>query len=469
MRKLLVVTLLGLLLWVACASDEAAVINEDTVDEAATVDAGESGQSDVEETADSEVVETVAEAGTYLERAKAGEFEGGEVTVFGKWTEGEEENFVAALAPFEEATGIDVKYEGSAEFETLITVRVEGGDAPDVAGFPQPGLLAQFVRDGAVPDHAQFLDVDRLAEDYSDAWIDLATVNGQISGVFYRASTKSIVWYPQPEFEEAGYEIPETWDEMLALSDRIVAEQEVTPWCISMEHGGNTGWVATDWLEDVLLRTAPPEIYDQWVQHEIPFDHPEVKEAADIVADIWFNEEYVYGGTTGILTIWVGDTQTPMFEDPPQCWFHRQAGWIPDFWPEGTEPGVDSGFFYLPPIEEEYGQPVLGGGDVFAAFSDRPEVLALIEYLATADAAKGWIESGGFISPNRQVPLDWYGSYIDQAQAEILQNATTLRFDASDLMPAEVGAGTFWNGMVEWVSGQDIDTVLQNIEDSWPE
>ena len=360
-----------------------------------------------------------------------------------------------------------MQYEGSAEFETLITVRVEGGDAPDIAGFPQPGLLAQFVQEGAIPDHAQFLDVDKLQENYSEAWLNLATVDGQLSGVFYRASTKSIVWYPVAAFEEAGYEIPQTWDELIALSDQIVADGGV-PWCISIEHGGNTGWVATDWLEDILLRTAPPEVYDQWVTHEIPFNNPDVMEAAEIMSDVWFNPDYVYGGTTAILTIFVGDTQTPMFEDPPGCWMHRQAGWIPDFWPEGAEAGVDSSFFYLPPIEEEFGNPVLSAGDVFAAFNDRPETAAFIEYLASPESAQVWVEADGFISPNRGVPNDWYGNYVDRAQAEILQNATTLRFDASDLMPAEVGAGTFWSGMVDWIGSADTDTVFANIEESWP-
>lgn len=414
--------------------------------------------------------EPVAEepAGSFLEQAKAGDFTGSTVTVFGKWTEGEGEAFVAALEPFETATGIDVQYEGSSEFETLITVRVEGGNAPDIAGFPQPGLLAEFVRGGHVPDHANLVDVDLLNEQYSPAWIDLATVDGQLSGVFYRASTKSIVWYPVEAFAEAGYTIPTTWDELIALSDQIVADGG-TPWCVSMEHGGVTGWVATDWVEDVLLRTAEPEIYDQWVNHEIPFNHPAVQNAAEIVGEIWFNEEYVYGGTTGILTIWVGDTQTPMFDEAgPQCWMHRQAGWIPDFWPEGKVAGVDSSFFYLPPIDPAFGNPVLGGGDVFAAFNDRPETAALLQYLASAEGAEVWVKAGGFISPNRDVPAEWYGNYVDQAQADILQNATTLRFDASDLMPAEVGAGTFWTGMVDWVSGTDIETVLQNIEDSWP-
>ena len=406
---------------------------------------------------------------TAFERAMAGEFAGSTVTVFGKWTEAEGENFVAALAPFEEATGIDVLYEGSAEFETLITVRVEGGDAPDIAGFPQPGLMAEFVRSGAIPDHEPFFDMEQYLADYSEAWVNLATVDGQLSGVIYRGNTKSIVWYPVAAFEAAGYTAPESWDDLIALSDRIVSEQGVTPWCISMEHGGNTGWVATDWIEDVLLRTAPPEVYDQWVAHEIPFNAPEVVNAAKIVEQIFFNEDYVYGGTTGILTIWVGDTQTPMFEDPPACWFHKQAGWIPDFWPEGTAPGVDSSFFYFPPIDEAYGRPVLGAGDVFSAFNDRPETAALMQYLASPEGAQVWVERGGLISPNRRVPTDWYGTYVDTAQAEILQNATTLRFDASDMMPAEVGAGTFWAGMVDWVSGEkDIETVLAEIEANWP-
>ena len=405
--------------------------------------------------------------GNFLERAYNGEFSGATVTIFGKWTEAEGDNFVNTLAPFAERTGINIQYEGSSEFETLVTVRVEGGDAPDIAGFPQPGLMAQFVDAGQLVDLGAFINTDQLQADYSDAWIDLATVNGQLSGVFYRASTKSIVWYPVAAFEEAGYEIPQTWDELIALSDQIVADGG-TPWCISMEQGGVTGWVATDWIEDILLRTAPPAIYDQWVAHEIPFNHPEVLEAAEIMSEIWFNPDYVYGGATGILSIFVGDTQTPMFEDPPGCWLHRQAGWIPDFWPEGTEAGVDSSFFYLPPIDAEYGNPVLGAGDVFAAFNSEPATAAFMEYLASPEGAEEWIRAGGFISPNNAVPAEWYGNYVDQAQADILQNATTLRFDASDLMPAEVGTGTFWSGMVEWVSGEDMETVFQQIEDSWP-
>ncbi|HSM58096.1 MAG TPA: extracellular solute-binding protein, partial [Candidatus Sulfomarinibacteraceae bacterium] len=199
----------------ACGQRPEAPTPQPTEESSAPVaDSGEQGDDGPEsEPTTAPMTDDTEADGTFWERAQNGEFSGSTVTIFGKWTEAEEENFVAALAPFEEATGIDVEYEGSSEFETLITVRVEGGDAPDVAGFPQPGLLAQFVHEGVIPDHAQFLDVEKLHENYGEAWIDLATVDGQLSGVFYRASTKSIVWYPVEAFEEAGYEIPETWDE----------------------------------------------------------------------------------------------------------------------------------------------------------------------------------------------------------------------------------------------------------------
>ncbi len=459
----------GMVDWVTGNGENTEEVFQEIEDSWPMTDTGLAGSGDV---ASEEEEEAAEDAGGYanLAAAMAGDYAGSEVTVFGKWTEGEGESFEAVLAGFEEATGIDVVYEGASEFETLITVRVEGGDAPDIAIFPQPALMAEFVESGDILDFGAATNVDQLNADYSTAWTSLATVGEQLSAVPYRASTKSIVWYPVAAFEAAGYAIPQTWDELLALSDQIVEEQGVTPWCIGIEHGGVTGWVATDWVEDVLLRTAPPETYDAWVAHEIPFNDPAIINAANIVGDIWFNPEYVYGGSTAILSTFVGDAQTPMFEDPPQCWFHRQAGWIPDFWPEGMEPGVDSDFFYLPPIDPAYGYPVLGAGDFVSAFSDRPEVWALMEYLASPEGVEAWVKAGGFISPNKRVPAEWYANPVDLGQAQILATATTLRFDASDLMPAEVGAGTFWTGMVDWVTGngENTEEVFQAIEDSWP-
>ncbi|HIP71448.1 MAG TPA: extracellular solute-binding protein, partial [Anaerolineae bacterium] len=236
MRKLFVFSLMLLLLLAACGGSQKPAETPEPADTTGEEAAPEPTKASEPTAAPSEGIadEGEAMAESFLDRAKAGEFAGTELTVFGKWTEAEGDNFVAAIEPFEEATDIDVIYEGSSEFETLITVRVEGGDAPDVAGFPQPALMAQFAKDGELVNLGEQLDTDKIRENYSDAWINLGTVNDELVGLFYRASTKSIVWYPVAAFEEAGYEVPQTWDEMLALSDTIVEEQGVTPWCISI-------------------------------------------------------------------------------------------------------------------------------------------------------------------------------------------------------------------------------------------
>jgi len=392
------------------------------------------------------------------------------VTVFGAFVDPGAELFDEGMVPFERQTGIEVQYEGSSDFESLITVRAEGGDPPDIAAFPQPGLLQDFVSRGLVVDLNEWFDRSYLEQQYDQSWLDIATMDGQMAGVWYRANIKSLVWYPQPEFSENGYEVPETWDEMIELSDQMV-EDGNTPWSIGIESSGATGWVATDWMEDIMLRTATPEKYDQWVEGELAFSSPEVQRAAEIMGEIWFNEDYVRGGTNSILTVPFGDAPNALFEDPPRAYLHRQASFITDFFPEDANVGEDVNFFYLPPIDEEEGSPVLGAGDIFGAFNDRPEVRAVMKYLTTGQSVKAWIESGGVVSPHNDAKLDWYPTEANRRYAQILQNADTFRFDASDMMPGQVGTGAFWEQMTTWVQqgGQNTERILTRIDQAWPE
>ncbi len=424
---------------------------------------------------DEEPVETEEPmvAGTCLERAYAGEFEGTVVSAFGPFTDEDAVKFNNTMAVFEEETGIDIQYEGSKEFETTISIRVDAGDAPDIVDFPQPGLLANFARAGVVKDVSTMLDVDALMENYNESWIDMAMMEGPegnmiMAGVWERVNGKSLVWYPKAEFEAAGYEVPETWDEMMALTQQI-ADDGDSAWCIGIESGTATGWPATDWLEEIMLRTTSLENYDRWVTGELDFQSPEVKNAAETMAEIWLNEDYVYGGRNGIVTTFFGDAPLPMFDAPPKCWLHKQGNFITSFFPEGVEAGTDYDFFYFPPIDEEYGKPVLVAGDIWAAFDDRPEVCAVMEYFTQGEHLKTWIQSGGAISPHYDSDLSWYANDVNRKIAEIILNADSVRFDGSDLMPGEVGAGSFWKGMTDWISGAtDLDTALAEIDAAWP-
>ncbi len=388
------------------------------------------------------------------------------VTVLGVVVGEQQKKLEAALAPFEDKTGIKVVYEGTDAFATLLPVRVESGDAPDVAMFPQPGLMRDFAQTGQLVPISDFMDKNKLEEAYSKDWLDLSNVDDQLYGVWYRASVKSLVWYNPKSFAAKGYEVPQTWSEMIALSDRIVADGG-TPWCLGMESGNATGWVGTDWVEDIMLRTAGAEVYDQWINHEIAFNAPPVKEAFTKFGEIVLNPKYVRGGIVGAISTPFGDSPQGLFQEPPGCYLHRQANFIASFFPEEAVLGENVAVFALPGIKQEFGNPVLVAGDMFAMFNDTPEARALMEYLATPQPHEIWAKLGGFISPHQQVSLDIYPDEVTKKQAEILANAEVVRFDGSDMMPSNVGTGTFWTGIVDYVGGDDVEKVLTKIEKSW--
>ena len=235
------------------------------------------------------------------------------------------------------ATGIDIQYEGSKEFETSISVRVQAGDAPDIVDFPQPGLLNTFVGQGKVVPVTDMVPEAWLAKNYLQSWRDMATMTGadgvaQEYGIWQRFNAKSLVWYPKKAFEAAGYAVPTTWEELQALQDQIVSDGD-TPWCVGIESGAATGWPATDWTEEFMLRTTSLDNYDKWVTGDLPFSSPEVKNAIETFATIWNNDKMVNGGTAAIVTTFFGDSPTPMFQDPPGCWLHKQGNFITSFFP----------------------------------------------------------------------------------------------------------------------------------------
>lgn len=417
---------------------------------------------------------TTAPTGSFLDRALAGEFKGTTVTATGPFVDQDAQKFNATMADFQAKTGITIKYQGSKEFEASIKAAIDGGTAPDVIDFPQPGLLASFASQGKITDLSQYLDVAAIKANYNPYWIDQSMMPGKdgtpiMAGVWERVNGKGFVYYPKKAWDAAGYKVPTTYDELKTLMDQMVKDG-TTPWCIGIESGAATGWVATDWIENIMLRTTTPENYDAWVKGKLPFSSPEVTHAAQIMADIWTNPKYVYGGTATIVKTSFGDSTLPMFDAKgPKCFMNMNGNFITSFFPQGLVGGVDYGAFYFPPIDPQYGSPMEVAGDIWGATNSRPEVMAVMQYFTKGEHLKTWMQQGGAIAPQKDADLSWYGSPIDKVVGAAIVNAGTLRFDGSDAMPGAVGAGTFWKEMTSFVSGsEDLATALKNIDASWP-
>ncbi len=412
-------------------------------------------------------------AGVAAVALTAGAVQAEQITVFGPWLGPDQENVEKVLAAFAEASGHDVRYTGSDSFEQQILIDAEAGSAPNVSVFPQPGLASDMASRGFLTPLRDGTD-DWLRENYAagQSWVDLGTYANEdgedgLYGFFYKVDVKSLVWYIPENFEDAGYEVPETMEELKALTDQIVADGE-TPWCIGLGSGGATGWPATDWVEDMMLRTQPPEVYDAWVSNEMPFDAPEVVAAIEEFGAFARNDDYVAGGAGAVATTDFRDSPKGMFASPPQCYMHRQASFIPAFFPEGTEVGEDVDFFYFPAYaEKDLGSPVLGAGTLWAITNENEAAHELIAFLQTPEAHEIWMGLGGFLTPHTGVDLGAFSDPTLGKMNEILLGATTFRFDASDLMPGGVGAGSFWTGMVDYAGGKDAGEVASAIQSSW--
>jgi alpha-glucoside transport system substrate-binding protein len=402
-----------------------------------------------------------------------GHLAGEQVTVFGPWLGPDQVMVESVLAEFAKASGADVRYVGSDSFEQQIRVDTEAGSAPNIAVFPQPGLAADLAASGFLTPLAAGTD-DWVRENYAagQSWVDLGTFAGTdgaeaLYGFFYKVDLKSLVWYSPENFEDAEYEVPTSMEELKALSDQIVADGE-TPWCIGLGSGGATGWPATDWVEDMMLRTQSPEDYDAWVANEMKFDDPKVIAAIEEFGAFARNDDYVAGGAGAVASTDFRDSPKGLFSSPPQCYMHRQASFIPAFFPEGTIVGEDVDFFYFPAYaEKDLGSPVLGAGTVWGITNDSPGAQALIEWLREPIAHETWMAQSGFLTPHKGVDTDLFADPTMKKMNDILLGATTFRFDASDLMPGGVGAGSFWTGMVDYAGGKDASEVATEIQNSW--
>ena len=405
--------------------------------------------------------------------AETHELSGETLTLTGPWTGPDAQMVDNVMAYFAAATGAAVSYTGSDSFEQDIVISAQAGSAPNVAVFPQPGLAADMAARGFLsPLGDETADWVRANYSAGDSWVELGSYAGPdgdeaLFGFFYKVDVKSLVWFSPEQFEEMGYDIPETMEELLALSEQIV-EDGGTPWCIGLGSGAATGWPATDWVEDILLRTQPPEVYDGWVTNEVSFDDPRIIEAIELYGTFARNDDWVQGGSQAVATTDFRDAPAGLFSFPPGCYMHKQASFIPTFFPEGAEFGFDYDFFYFPAFaEQDLGQPVMGAGTLFAITDDSPAARALIEFLKTPIAHEVWMAQSGFLTPHTGVNLDAFADDSLRAMNQILLEATTFRFDASDLMPGEIGAGAFWTGMVDFTTGADADEVAAEIQARW--
>jgi alpha-glucoside transport system substrate-binding protein len=401
---------------------------------------------------------------------------GSTVTMFGSILSPESDSLNKSWAEFDRCTGITIKYTGSNTFESDLPVKVNGGNAPDLAIIPQPGLLQQMVATGSVKKPPE--QTVKNEDNWPAVWKNYGSVNGTFYSAPMSANMKSLVWYSPSYFKQHNYQVPTSWSDLMSLSAKMAADAKgangFKPWCGGIGSGTASGWPATDWLEEVVLGKYGGDVYDKWVAGKIKFSDSQIIDAMNTVKNWLQNPSWVNGGYGNVKTIATTTFQNaglPILKN--KCGMLQQASFYEAQWPKGTKVGPDGAVmaFKLPAVSSSVSTPVEGGGEFVTAFSDKPAVQAVQNYLSSPEWAESRIKvAPGWVSANTKVDQSLYTDPIDQLSAKYLTDkSATFRFDASDMMPAAVGSGAEWKQMVAWFGqGKSTAAVAQAIDAAWP-
>jgi len=389
------------------------------------------------------------------------------------FTGNQDKDFQKVVKAWASKNNITVKFAPSPDFNNLINTKVAGNQLPDVAMFPQPGIMASIAEKGKLADLSSVLDMNDLKTNFVPGELEAGQVNGKQYAVLASANIKSIVYYPKKAASAAGITTPPaTFDDLLALSQKIKATG-ATPWCFGIENGSATGWPATDWVENLMLIDYGSDVYNQWVQHKIPFNDPKVLAVTDQIQKLLLDPGEVNGGRKSIASNNFGTAGNVMFNTPPGCYMYRQGNFLaqPGFFPTKVLADVDNTIGVFPmPGKTADSHPVEGGGDMAGLFSkDNPSAKKLMKYLTSKEFGDAMAPLGWYLSPRKDVDTTKYPNKLTQQFAQINNAATEFVFDGSDQMPGAVGSGSFWKEMVTWISGgETAKQALDNIEASWP-
>ncbi|HEY8473828.1 MAG TPA: ABC transporter substrate-binding protein [Natronosporangium sp.] len=365
----------------------------------------------------------------------SGPLAGESLEVAGVWTGAEQANFQAVLAEFERRTGATVHYtSGGDDLPALLNSRLAGGSPPDVALISMPGVVAELARRGELAELTGPA-AEAVTEHHTAPWRELGVVDGRLYGVYFKVANKSVIWYRTEAFAEAGVTPPRTWEELIEVT-RTLADAGVG----TMAVPGADGWVLTDWFENIYLRVAGPEKYDQLARHEIPWTDPTVVESLRLLQEYWTLDRGIQRQPSQLKFV---QAVADVFGQLPKSAMLYQADFVAaEINRLGTvEVGEGAKFFDWPSINNSP-PAVVFAGDQAVALTDRPAAMALIAFLASPDAAAIAVRRGGFLSANQSLPRSAYPDPVSRELADSLTDAELLRFDLSDLTPQTFGGGT---------------------------
>ncbi|MGN6250777.1 MAG: ABC transporter substrate-binding protein [Marmoricola sp.] len=368
-------------------------------------------------------------------------------------------------------SAVKIKWDTVTNINQVIITKIQAGSTPDIAFIPQPGVVAQMQQLNAIKPLDSMVDMSSLKSSMVPGSLDAGTIDGKLYGLLVSANVKGLLFYNKPAWTKAGWKAPASIPELESLVGKMKAKGSTAPFCMGIGADTATGWPATDWFETLFMKYFGADAYNKWISHDIKFDSPQVHKVADEFAQLLFTKGNTYGGQDAITSNGFDTAGNGLFTNPPNCWMYNQGSFITGFFPKDVQKNLDQsvGVFGFPPATAGGDNPVEGGGDMMTVLNDTKNVEMVAKMLSQTDIGVEAAPTSSFISPHKDFDVSKYPNDLTRSIAKVLYGTTSFLFDASDAMPAQVGAGAEWKELTAWISGQeDINTALKQIDQAWP-
>lgn len=388
------------------------------------------------------------------------------IDVLTEWSGEELASFNAINDAFTAKTKIKVNVESTRDLPAVLNTRVKGNNPPDICGMPTISTFHQLAQQKKLVRLDSFFDMSEINKNYNKTWIDLASYNGGLYAVLPKANNKGTIWYNPTAFKAAGLTIPQTWNDLITLSDKIAAMSKY-PWALGVESAASSGWPAADWIAEIYMNQNGPDLYSQWVNHKIPWTHSTIKNAFQMFGQIVNGKHYINGAPQSILATNYQDASYEPFYSTPRAYMFYLGDFTEGFITgqfQNLKAGTDYSFFPFPTINAQYKNSVTGGADIVVGMKDNDGTRQFLEFLSTAAAQEIWVKRGGSTSVNKAVTFSSYPDPIARASAEQMTNATNFSLGADDMMPQQV-ENAFWAATLAYIGDPTkLDSALSTVE-----
>jgi alpha-glucoside transport system substrate-binding protein len=388
------------------------------------------------------------------------------ITVMSLWGGSEQDAFQKVLDAFKAKTGITANYESvRQDYATTLQTRISGGNPPDIAIIPGIGFLRQFARQGSLKKISDLgIDVNAMKSSYPPGILEIGQVDGTQYAIMVKFNSKSTVWFRPDKFKTLGVQPPTDWNGFTKLLADVKAKGQAP-----LGLGAGDSWTLTDWFENIYVRQAGPDKYDQLFNGKLPWTDPTVTAAVDTMKQA-LTDQNVAGGITAALGRNFTDGIGQTFSANPQAVIYYEGGFVGGIAMGQTntalKPGDTIDWFDFPSINGN--KAVTIGGDVISAFTTKPGVKEFVQFMTSPDSGSVWAGTGAIISPIKSVASSAYPNDLAKREAAQVANATSVHFDGSDTLPSG-GGDDMGAALQNAISGKTVDWAKfeQSIQAKW--